>query len=457
MSKRAHRAFRSFAIAGAAALFAGEGAGARAEQPREGAKPIGTVTVSAAGKGRPRPRLVVAAFGQETAEARRVLDIVRGDLDLAGDFEVIADDDLAVAARGPAVDPTPFAAKGVHALVRLAARATKPGEAEVRVEAYAIREPPKGAKKAAFFHGVDHADRPVYEARRSARAADLRILSHRAADRLLGELTGFPGSFAGRIAFTSTAKGTRQVLVMDADGERLSAVSPPGEHATDPAFGPSGELFYAASADGREFGVRSRERGAIALPVTGSSVYGLAVAPDGSRVALAIGEGSSRVRLFLGTDFATARPAFDVDLAMDPTFSPSGEVAFAGEARGVQRVYLGGKPITPPGVFASSPSFCNHPDGPKLVFAMGADKTEVVVTGERGGPLARISRGHGEDGSPACSPDGRLVAFFSTRTVGEGPGLYVMRLDGTATRRLAAVEGYAPVWARRPPSEPPVF
>jgi TolB protein len=112
-----------------------------------------------------------------------------------------------------------------------------------------------------------------------------------------------------------------------------------------------------------------------------------------------------------------------------------------------------GKPVTPDGLYASSPTFCNHPDGVRLVFAVGVGKdTDLVATGEHGGPLQRLTQGQGRNGYPACSPDGRLVAFFSTRTSGEGPGLYVMRLVGGQAKRIAPLVGDTLRWDALPPS-----
>ena len=48
-----------------------------------------------------------------------------------------------------------------------------------------------------------------------------------------------------------------------------------------------------------------------------------------------------------------------------------------------------------------------------------------------------------------CSPDGRLVAFFSRRTSGDGPGLYVMRTDGWRAQKIADVVGDSLQWSRQ--------
>jgi len=85
------------------------------------------------------------------------------------------------------------------------------------------------------------------------------------------------------------------------------------------------------------------------------------------------------------------------------------------------------------------------------VFAVGAGKIfDLVATGETGGPLVRLTQGQGTNNYPACSPDGRLVAFFSTRAGAEG--LYVMRLTGGRAKRISTLMGDSLRWDRLPPS-----
>jgi TolB protein len=113
-----------------------------------------------------------------------------------------------------------------------------------------------------------------------------------------------------------------------------------------------------------------------------------------------------------------------------------------------------GQPVTPEGINASSPVFCNHPDGVRLVFSAGAGKdTDLISTGEKGGPLSRLTQSQGRNSYPACSPDGRLLAFFSTRTSGEGPGLYLMRLDGGRPKRVSPLLGDTLRWDALPVGE----
>jgi TolB protein len=278
----------------------------------------------------------------------------------------------------------------------------------------------------------------------------LREESHRVADLVIGALTGQNGGFASHMAFASGSGGTRRVFTIDADGHDAKAVSPQGAVALAPAFGKNGELYYTASVNNDVYRIFGPNGAPVSLPIQGS-VYGLAFSRDKSQVAVSIGIGPT-LKMFLGPDFAGIKPASTVGLALHPTFTPSGKLAFSGEGKFGQRVYVDDKPITPEGIFASSPVFCNHPDGVRTVFAVGVGQdADLVSTGERGGGLSRLTQNQGRNSYPACSPDGRLIAFFSTRTSGQGPGLYIMRIDGMRPKRISTLLGDSLRWDALPP------
>jgi len=246
----------------------------------------------------------------------------------------------------------------------------------------------------------------------------------------------------------------RRVYRIDSDGFDAKPISPQDHVAIAPAYGQGGELFWSASVNGDEYKIfkKSEPDKAIKTNVKGS-VYGIAFNKDYSQVAASIGVGDT-IKVFTGPSFGELKEASPIGLAMRPGFTPTGKLAFAGEGKFGQRVYVDGKPISPDGLMASAPTFCRHPDGIRTVFSVGVGKAlDLVVTGETGGQLARLTQGAGSNSYPACSPDGRLVAFFSTRTTGAGPGLYVMRLDGGRPKRISTLTGDSLRWDRLPPSQ----
>jgi TolB protein len=238
---------------------------------------------------------------------------------------------------------------------------------------------------------------------------------------------------------------------MDADGHDAKPVSPSDKSAIAPAFGTNGVLYYAIAPANDEYHIEAVPGTKVAIPYQGS-VYGIAFSRDHTQVAISLGSGDT-VRVFAGPDFGNLRLASEIGMALHPAFTPSGKLGFSGEGRFGQRIYVEGKPISPDGLNASSPVFCNNADGARAVFSVGVGKdTDLVSAGERGGPLVRLTQNQGRNGYPACSPDGRLIAFFSTRKSGDGPGLYIMRIDGARPKLVSPLLGDSLRWDALPSS-----
>lgn len=398
---------------------------------------LGNIVV-VAGAGRPLPKIAVLPSLASDMEDVTLRSVVRRDLDLSGEFELLPDNDApqGLYLSDSPVDVKAWSGKGVEAVVKVSAKRLAEDKVELRGQA--------------FF--VNRGEKPVFDRAFVVPPKVVRVESHRVADLVIGALTGQNGSFASQMAFTSGLGTSRRVYLMDADGNGAAAVTGSDRVPLAPAFGKDGELYYAASQRDGEYRLFTTTRGPLPTNVRGS-IYGIGFSKDRSKLALSIAVGS-QIRVFVGPDAQNLSEASPIGMALRPTFTPSGLLAFAGEGKFGQRIYVDGKPISPDGLFASSPTFCANPDGVRAVFAVGVGKdTDLVSTGERGGGLSRLTQGQGRNSYPACSPDGRLVAFFSTRTSGEGPGLYIMRLDGGRPKRISTLLGDSLRWDPLPPSE----
>jgi TolB protein len=396
---------------------------------------LGNMVVTA-GASRALPKVAVVPSLSSDMGDVVARSVVQRDLDLCGEFEVLPDASAPEGAYADSpVDMKVWSKKGVEAVVRLQATTTGDTVA-LTAQAYLST---KGSTA-------------VFEKKASAKSDAVREEAHRLADALIGALTGQNGGFASRMMFTSGVRELRRAYVIDSDGNGAHTVSPADETAIASAFGPKEEPYWVSSKDNGEYAVRTKS-GPVTLPVKGS-VYGLAFSKDRSQVAVSIAQ-TEGIKMFLGPDLASIKLYSETTRALQPTFTPSGKLAFAGAGKHTQRLYVDGKAITPEGLQVSSPTFCKHPDGVLAVFAAGNGKdTDLVRTGENGGGLARLTQGQGSNGYPACSPDGRLVAFFSTRTSGEGPGLYIMRVDGLRPKRISTLMGTSLRWDPLPAPAP---
>ncbi len=398
--------------------------------------------VVVAGAARSLPKVGVVPSLSADIEDVLLRSVLRRDLDLCGEVEVLSEDSApsGLYLEDSPVDTKAWEKKGAEAIVRVSA--TKVG---ANVELFGQL----------FLASTGAA--AVFEKKITVAEAKLRSGAHKLSDLLIGALTGHDGGFASRLTFAAGTGKTRQIQVIDADGFGARAISQANETPVSPAFGKDGEVYYAASQNSGHYHLRSENGNNVPIAITTGtgaqkrSVYGIAFSKDRKNVAVSIGSGPF-IRLFQGADLDHLTQASNAPFAMEPTYTPSGKLAFVGLGNSGQRIFVDDKPVTPDGIFAMSPTFCNHPDGIRLVFAAGSGlATDLYATSEKGGALVRLTQDQGENSSPACSPDGRLVAFFSTRKTGDGPGLYVMRLDGLRPKRVSTLAGDSLRWDVLPP------
>jgi TolB protein len=274
-------------------------------------------------------------------------------------------------------------------------------------------------------------------------------------DALLGALTGRPGGFASHFVY-SGRWGSRsyRIFSMDSDGHDLKPVSDEKQTAIAPAWGPNEQIFYGLSVNYSPFRLMrfdGTQHDRIQVPFK-TSIYSVAFDKTHSKMAVAVAQtgGSS---IWVGKpDGSEMKKVSTAEMATHPVFSPSGKLAWVGgsKKRGSQRVYVDDKPVSPAGFTAGAPVFCDTEDGIRLVYSVsvGGDRHDLVMSLEKGGGVQRLTQNQGSNTAPACSPDGRLLAFFSTR---KKPGIYFMSLKRWRTQRLNGQQGESLRWAALPP------
>jgi TolB protein len=368
-----------------------------------------------------------------------VRGVVRRDFELTGMYDVIEDRKAppGLYGFGDPVDVQAWRNLGAEIIIKVAARKAKGNKVEVLGLAY-------------FIHvGKD----PVYQKTIVVDPSEVRITAHRITDALLGAITGRDGGFASQLAYSAPWGRERRVFTVDADGHELTPRSGDGQTAIAPAFGPLGELFYSVSEKYSPFKLVQQGSAPtqIRLPMSGS-IYSATFDKERKKMAVAVAERTGSAIYVGDFDGSNLQKVSKTELATHPTFSPSGKLAWVGGGgkQGTQRIYVDGKPVSPAGFTASSPAFCDTDDGIRLVFsvAVGGERQDLVMTGERGGGTTRLTQNQGSNTYPACSPDGRLLAFFSTRN--KEKGLYVLSLKRWGTQKLSMQYGESLRWARKP-------
>jgi TolB protein len=154
---------------------------------------------------------------------------------------------------------------------------------------------------------------------------------------------------------------------------------------------------------------------------------GLAFSGDHLRAALTVMDGGAS-QLWVG-ERGVLGPIATPPFANHPVFGPTGKIAYVAGTP-LQRVYIEGKAISPPGFMASAPVFCDTPQGLLVVYTVGVGAgADIIATDTGGGGLRRLTQHEGANTYAACSPDGRLISFFSTGKRGQGAGLFLMPIQ----------------------------
>jgi len=257
------------------------------------------------------------------------------------------------------------------------------------------------------------------------------------ADAILEDVLGIRSHMSGMIVMTdATTRGERSVRVTMPDGKRGRRISGFGSLARGADFGKDGQVWYAAEdTSGKLRLFREREPFPVELAIPGY-VQSVASSPNRSQIVLSMGVGK-RVRSWVGTSLdAMKEVATGADqTALSPSVDDQGRVVHTmGPEKGPFSIYVGGRRLTPPGMWAAMPQFCSTVMEDRVVYMVRAGTGwNVRVTSLTSGNSRTIAV---NAMSPACSPDGRTVAFFSTNKSGKGPGIYLISDTGGVARKV---------------------
>lgn len=266
----------------------------------------------------------------------------------------------------------------------------------------------------------------------------------RLADAVVEDLTGTRAHLSGQLLVVDAKKpGERRVRLFAATGALLRDASPEGVLARGPSISPGGKIHFAMGQKGDP--LRLFEEGAespLTLRVPGF-VQAVAFSTDPRRTAVIAGDDTGG-DLFVGVLGAAMKRVETEGLAIHPVFGPEDKLAWAaGPAEGPLRVYVDGEAVTPKGVWATAPTFCDKGGRARVAYMVkhGAAFTTIVTD-----LATKVSHSPGQGTFPACSPDGRTLA------VGRGKeGVFLTGEDGLAKHRVIAGEVTFVRWLPGPP------
>ncbi len=285
----------------------------------------------------------------------------------------------------------------------------------------------------------------------------LRRAAHLFSDEIVFRLTGRRGIARSKIAFSNDSTGRKEIYVADYDGGNLTRLTDHGSISLLPRWSRDGlRIYYTTYRYGNPDMFEIDLRAGKIKPFT--TFQGLNIAggasPDGNSMVMTLSRGGdpSVYALDLKTkELSKLLKRFGV--SSSASFSPDGrEVTFISDRAGNPQVYVlelatGRTRKLTNMLWCDTPSW--SPAGDWLVFSGREDRSErmnIFLVDPTGAQLRRLTKSAGDNEDPSWSPDGRFIAFSSTRRGRRE--IFVMDADGSAPHPLAELPGnsFTPSW-----------
>lgn len=285
---------------------------------------------------------------------------------------------------------------------------------------------------------------PVLLRQYKDQVTNLRRVIYKFLNEVVNYFTGEPGVFGTKIAFArKIAQGRKEIFTVNWDGSELQQITNNNSINVLPAWLPGGGLLYTSYVSGNANLYRVGRKEPI-LAYEGLNM-GASVSPDGSKMAVVLTkDGDAEIYIAnldgSGLKRLTNDPAIDVS----PTWSPDGKrIAFVSNRDGTPQIYVmnadgsGVRRVTFVGSYNQTPAWCPRKDKPLIAFSGREGSVyDIFTVNVETGEVVRLTQYQGSNMDPTWSPDGRLIAFWSSRG-----GIFIMNPDGTNQRLV--LQGHA--------------
>jgi TolB protein len=389
------------------------------------------------------PDFLALSTDRETTEAAKTIgEVLFRDLEFEREFYLIARDTYTTIPRAASIDDVAFdrwRELGADALISGTVRRADKGIV-VQVKLFNVRT-----------------QQVVFAREYTGSAANPRLYAHTIADEIHQQQRALRGVARTKLAFTSDRDGERingpvdaraiqEIYISDYDGANQRRVTVGRNLNLSPVWSPDARaLAYTSYRKGfPDILVSFIYQGKLEYPANGTERnqnFLPAWSPDGTKIAFVSNRDGDSEIYVMNADGSNQRrltnhPAIDVT----PTWSPTGnQVAFTSDRTGSPQIWMVGadgvglRRIT-------GESYCDRPTWSPAPFneIAYASRTgpgyDIKIYDIATGSVRQITFGEGSNESPAFAPNGKHLAFTSTRA-GRAQ-IFTIARDGKNVRQI---------------------
>jgi TolB protein len=430
-----------------------------AQQPPASPQQPSSIELRLSNEGGTPPRLAVPDFlalsnDKETQDAARLIaEVLWNDLDFEREFYMIPRDTYRSIPRPASIGAPPFdhwRELGADGL--LVGSVQKSGnDFRIEMRLYSVR-----------------ARQQLYAREYSGSAANPRLYAHTIADEVHESQRQLRGVARTKLTFSSDRnrdrvtgtvenRDVKEVYIADYDGANQRRITINRQLNITPVWSPDGRaIAYTSYRSGfPDIYISMIYQGTMSTPTKGVGQNFLpAFSPDGTRLAFTSNRDGNSEIYVMNRDGSNMRrltnhPGIDVT----PTWSPTGtQVAFTSDRSGSPAIYvvdtdgLGLRRISSDS-YADRPTWSPAPYNEIAYTARTGPGFDLKVLNIASGEIRQITFGEGSNESPAWAPNGRHMAFTSTR--GGRTQVFTVDRDGKNVRQITR-EGnnFTPNWSQ---------
>ncbi|HEY7791453.1 MAG TPA: Tol-Pal system beta propeller repeat protein TolB [Vicinamibacterales bacterium] len=391
-----------------------------------------------------------------TAAAKAIGQVLWDDLNFESEFYMIPRDTYQSIPVATSVDAAPidrWRELGADAVVIGSVEPTSGGQYRVQVRLYDVKS-----------------GHSVFGKEYTGTMSNARFYAHTIADEIFKQQRGLNGVARTRLAFSSDRdrermagtvenRTVKEIYIADYDGANQRRVTVGRSLNITPAWSPDGQsIAYTSYRRGiPQIFISFIYQGRIEEATKGSQNFLPAWSPDGTKIAF-MSDRDGHDNLFVmnadGSNVRELTHSTGTTINASPTWSPSGtEIAFTSDRSGSPQIYvmgadgLGLRRIT-------SESYCDRPTWSPAPYNEIAYSSRTSASGfdikifDLGtGQIRQVTFGQGSNESPSFAPNGRHLAFMSTRSGKKE--IYTIGRDGKGLREITKLgNNYEPNWSR---------